>query len=383
MRMPRLPRFKIHLSVGLKVAGMVVLFELIMLVAYTLLTNVFITAETLQEILHLNQQNLLIVTLSGSLVLAGYLSYLVITRIFNPVSILIHGTEEVIKGNLDLKLKIETNDELQILADRFNAMAAKLKSERDTLENKVRERTRELEESQKKELERQKDVLRIKDEFLFVAAHELRTPVTAIRWSLESVDNPKKLSLEVQEALNDAISASRTLAELVEDLLNMARLDSNRLEFAREPVDLIALVNATLKELAPIAERKEVALKVDVGDGTTKQALADARRLREVLVNLIGNAIKFNKLKGKVLVHVGVAGDRVSLRVEDSGPGISPEDQKHVFEKFWRSKAQSSVEGSGLGLFITKRLVDGMGGEIGFESVPGKGTTFKILLPSA
>lgn len=380
--MKRFTRFRLHLTVGLKVAAMVILFEIIMITAYTIVTNLILDEQSLLRFLNLSQQNLIAVVLISSLVLAGYLTYMVITRIFSPVSLLTRGTEELIKGNLDYKLDIHTHDELEVLAERFNAMAAALKTERDSLENKVRERTRELEESQRKELERQKEVLHLKDEFLFVAAHELRTPVTSIRWSLEGVAD-RKMTSEVKQAFEDALSSSRSLANLVDDLLNMARLDAKRIPFKKEYVDLAEAARTVLKDLEPLASQRGIAMELDVAEGLIGMALADTRRVGEVLTNLAGNAVKFNREKGSVKVRVRREGLKMRVDVGDTGPGLPPDEQKHLFEKFWRSKSQTGVEGSGLGLFIAKRLVEGMNGSISFESEPGKGTTFTVLLPAA
>ncbi len=380
--MKRQWRPKFHLSVGLKTAGIVILFEFIMLTAYTILTNLFVSQQQFLEAINFNSQNLLIIILISSFVMAGYLTYLFITRIFSPVSELIKVTDNIIKGDLDQRVEIRTGDELEVLAERFNAMAAALRAERASLENKVRQRTGALEESQRKEIERQNEILHLKDEFLFVAAHELRTPVTSIRWSLESIEDAPKLSKEVKLALNDAILASKDLSALVEDLLNMSRLDSKRIEFKKEPVDLLEVVNDVVKELSPMAKKRNVALKADLTGSVSNKALADARRLREVLINLVSNGIKFNHENGRVVIKAGSGGDKARISVEDDGPGISPEEQKHLFEKFWRSKAQTGVEGSGLGLFITKRLVEGMNGTVSFESKLGRGTTFTVFLPT-
>jgi signal transduction histidine kinase len=369
-------------NVGLKVAAMVVFFEMLMIVAYTIVTNLILDEQSLLRFLNLSQQNLIAIVLISSLVLAGYLTYAVITRIFSPVSILTHGTEEIIKGNLDLKLDIRTKDELQILAERFNAMAAALKAERESLENKVRERTRALEEAQKQELVRQSEILHLKDEFLFVAAHELRTPVTSIRWSLESVAD-RKMSADVRQAFEDAMHAGVNLSTLVEDLLNMARLDSKRIPFKKEFVNPKEVSQVVLKGLQPVAAKRKVELALEAPEGLIGMALADERRVNEVLTNLIGNGIKFNKEGGRVTVRIEREKSAMRFDVVDDGPGIPPEEQKHLFEKFWRSASQTGVEGSGLGLFITKRLVEGMNGKIAFESAPGKGTTFTVRLPLA
>lgn len=373
---------RIRINVGLKVAAMVIFFEILMVIAYTIVTNIILDEQTLARVLNLSEQNLVTVVLIASLVLAGYLTYMVITRIFSPVSELTRGTEQIMAGNLDLTLHVKTGDELEVLAERFNAMAAALRVERESLENKVRERTRALEAVQRQELERQTDVLKLKDEFLFVAAHELRTPVTSIRWSLESVSD-RKMSDDIRLAFEDAMTASKNLGTLVEDLLNMARLDSRRIPFKKEFVNLVETAQVAVKELEPIAEKMKITLSIETPEGLVPMALADDRRVNEVLVNLISNAVKYGRQGGSVAVRISLEEPYMRYDVTDDGPGIAKEEQKHLFEKFWRAKTSSQVEGSGLGLFITKRLVEGMNGVISFESVPGKQTTFTVLLPRA
>ncbi len=375
-------RFRKHLNIGMKVAATVIFFEVLMVVTYAIVTQLIIDDQSISRILNLDRENLVVIILIAALVLAGYLTFLIITRIFLPVDQLTRGTEEIMKGNLDLQLKVKTGDELQVLAERFDAMAAALKAERESLENKVRERTRALEDAQKKEIERQTEILKLKDEFLFVAAHELRTPVTAIRWSLESVAD-RRMSAEIRQAFDDAMNASRNLATLVEDLLNMARLDAKRIPFKKEFVNLLEGAQDVVKEMEPIALKKKISLMIESPDGLIAMALADDRRVSEVLLNLVSNAVKYNHEGGHVWVRIAREDAYLRYDVVDDGPGITAEEQKHLFEKFWRAKSSSGVEGSGLGLFIVKRLVEGMNGEISFKSVPGKSTTFSVKLPAA
>ncbi len=373
---------RIRLNVGLKVAGMVIFFEVLMLAAYVIVTNFFLDEQSFLRAINTDHPYLISVVLVSALVLAGYLTYMVITRIFNPVRMLTVGTEEIMRGNLDVHLDVRTGDELQVLAERFAAMAAALKAERASLENKVKERTRALEEAQKKELERQGEVLKLKDEFLFVAAHELRTPVTSIRWSLESVAD-RKMTADVHQAFEDALNAGENLATLVEDLLNMARLDAKRIPFKKEFVNMKDVAQGVVAEMAPIAAKKKVEIRLDAPEGLPGMALADERRVREVLVNLVSNAVKYNKKGGHVTILIGQDDPFLQYQVTDDGPGIPAQEQHHLFEKFWRAKNTSGIEGSGLGLFITKRLVDGMNGLISFESVEGERTTFTVKLPAA
>lgn len=375
-------RSRSRFGVGMKVAMMMVFFEIILLITYGILTQFFVDgSELVARILNVENQIAIVLMLSASLVLAGYLTFLFIVRIFSPVSDLIRGTEEIMNGNLDFKLETKTGDELQVLAERFNAMAKALKEERESMENKVRERTRALEEAQKKELEKQAQLLQLKDEFLFVASHELKTPVTSIRWSLESANDVKKIPKDAKVFIEDAMMASRNLVALVNDLLNMARLDTQTIAFKEENVNAASLIKEVVKETAALAKETGVELIGDVEGSDGLSVLADERRLREVLVNLIGNALKYNDKKdGHVWVRGKKLGDHVELSVVDDGPGIKESDRKHIFEKFWRAAEHKDKEGSGLGLFITRRLVEGMNGSISFESEIGKGTSFKIRL---
>lgn len=369
-------------NIGLKVAGTVIFFEVLLIVTYTIVTQIIFDEQTYTHILNLDRQNLIAIILVSTLVLAGYFTFMVITRIFGPVALLTRGTEEIMKGNFNVRMTVKTGDELQVLAERFDAMADALRTERESLENKVKERTRALEEAQKKEIERQTEVLKLKDEFLFVAAHELRTPVTSIRWSLESIAD-RRMNAEIRQAFEDAVAASKNLATLVEDLLNMARLDAKRIPFKKEFVNLLDAAKGIVKEMEPIAAKKKVSLEIEEENGLVTMALADDRRVDEVLTNLVSNAVKYNRDGGHVRIRISREEPYLRYDVIDDGPGIAPEEQKHLFEKFWRAKASSGVEGSGLGLFIVKRLVEGMNGTISFKSVPNKETVFTVRLPAA
>ncbi len=371
-----------RLNIGLKVAATVIFFEVLMIATYFIVTKLIFDDQDFIRVLNLNRQHIIIIILVSTLVLAGYLTYLVITRIFGPVAMLTRGTEEIMKGNLDFHLKVKTGDELEVLAERFDSMAATLKAERESLENKVRERTRALETAQTKENERQHEILKLKDEFLFVAAHELRTPVTSIRWSLESIAD-RRMSGEIRQAFDDAMNASKSLATLVEDLLNMARLDVKGIPFKKEFVNLLGAAQEIIKEMQPIAHKKKIGLEIDVDESLVAMALADERRVNEVLTNLVSNAVKYNREGGHVKIRITREEPYLRYDVIDDGPGIAADEQKHLFEKFWRAKSTSGIEGSGLGLFIVKRLVQGMNGTITFKSVPNKETTFTVKLPSA
>ncbi|MDO8493205.1 MAG: ATP-binding protein [bacterium] len=254
------------------------------------------------------------------------------------------------------------------------------------LEQRVEARTKDLKESQERELEKAKSVAKLKDEFVFVAAHELRAPITAIRGFLElaSSDN-KKIPKGMAENLEQVHYASDHLNHLVNDLLEVARSEADAMEIKIAPVDIYSLVRDIIKELSPTAKKSKVKLQCDIKASCV--ALADADKIKEVLVNLISNAIKYNREGGSVFVQSVFIPetDRVFIEVMDTGYGIPQAEQDKIFGKFFRASSanNSQILGTGLGLFITKMLVQKMGGDITFTSVPEAGTTFSFYLKKA
>jgi signal transduction histidine kinase len=225
------------------------------------------------------------------------------------------------------------------------------------------------------------DLLALKDQFVFVAAHELRAPVTAIKWALEVLQkkNPQAFSVSPESLEALSINSNRLL-NLVEDLLQVSRLESGVVKITREPIELRSVADASLAAFAGEAEKRGIALCSSIPRDV--RVVADPVRLREVFDNLVGNAIKFNKVGGTVTLAASVDDEHtVSFSVADTGLGLSKEDTSHVFEKFWRSSGVNRIEGTGLGLFIVQQLVVRMDGEISFTSALGKGTTFHIRLP--
>lgn len=256
------------------------------------------------------------------------------------------------------------------------------------LESRVEARTKDLEESQKREVEKAKAVAKLKDEFFFVATHELRAPITAIRGFLELVNtSKKKMPKDLEENLGDISYASDHLNQLVNDLLEIARSESEAMKINTEPVDIDELVDEIIRELSPIAKKSKVKLR----NGTfyALKALADRAKVKEVLVNLISNAIKYNREDGLVYIQVvSVPGtDKVFIEIRDTGYGIPLDQQDKIFGKFFRATSEdtSKILGTGLGLFLTRMLIQKMGGDISFSSIPGDGggTTFSFYLKKA
>ena len=225
--------------------------------------------------------------------------------------------------------------------------------------------------------------VRERDEFLSIASHELRTPVTALQLQLQLIQRAASRSGgDLPEGVGEKLATlerqSRRIGVLVNALLDVSRLRLGRLELHREAVELTALVRETASQLAPEGARAGSALEV-VTQGPV-EGQWDRLRLEQVLTNLLSNAFKFGQGK-PITLTVGGDGERAVLGVQDEGLGIALADQQRVFGRFERAVPTHRFGGLGLGLYIAREIVEAHGGEISLASIPGAGTTFTITLP--
>ena len=226
-----------------------------------------------------------------------------------------------------------------------------------------------------------------KTEFLSAMSHELRTPLNAVlgfSQMLEMNDAKEPLTSTQRKCVDHIHRAGEHLLDLINEILDLAKIETGRLSLMIESVDLREVLRESLYLVAPMAEPAEIALTVEPSPEPPPQVLADSVRLKQVLVNLLSNAIKYNRHQGTVTVGEATAGGRLRLTVRDSGRGISPAHLGQLFQPFNRLSADmSGIEGTGIGLTITRRLVLLMGGEIGVDSRLGEGSAFWIELPLA
>lgn len=227
-------------------------------------------------------------------------------------------------------------------------------------------------------------VEQMKQELIAIATHELRTPITGIKGYLDMIleGDTGKLGPDTQETIEEVVKINQRLADLVDDLLNVGRIEQGRIEIKPVAMDIAKLIEEVVKELQIQAKEKNLELRFEKHE--MEQVKADTERTRQILINLIGNAIKYTPT-GSVTVTLGKNEHQVIVAVEDTGMGISPEGQKNLFEKFYRVKTEKTrvITGTGLGLWIVKQLVEKQGGKIWFESQEGKGSTFHFSLPMA
>ncbi len=212
--------------------------------------------------------------------------------------------------------------------------------------------------------------------------HEFRTPLgglTAAAHLLQRPDLPNDQRAKITQTVYDEV---QRLSGMANDFLELARLESGRARFVKEPVHLGGLIGECVEIVRHQAEEEQIPIELDI-DPSVSTVPGDRNRLKQVILNLLTNAIKYNNSGGKVLVQLRREGEQVLASVSDSGKGIPAESLPHIFERFYRVPDQESrVGGTGLGLAISKRITEAHQGTISVESQPGQGTTFTIALPS-
>lgn len=233
--------------------------------------------------------------------------------------------------------------------------------------------------------EREKAVSRAKSEFLTIAAHQLRTPLTSIRWALHKLAAGDTSSPDAKKLLDMSYASSARMANLIDDLLNVTRLEEGKfgLNFKKAPID--PLIERVLVEFRPLAEERKISLTYQKPERILPLAFLDEERLALVLSNLIGNAVNYTPEEGSVEIRAELDREgRILVSVKDTGIGIAPEKRERLFTKFFRDEEAVRLHpnGSGLGLFIAKNVVERHGGKIWAESEVGKGSTFYFTIPT-
>src|SRR5580700_6873319 len=289
--------------------------------------------------------------------------------------------------------------ELSILIDAFNEMLAQiqqsegaLRHAHDQLEQRVKERTAELETAKKEVEEFSYSVIRakeeveraskFKDQFLSTMSHELRTPLNAVLGFSDLLADERYGSLNdrQQRYVGHIHTGGKHLLKLISDILDLSKIEAGKMELTREDVTVSSAFSEVISTLYPLAEKKSQALLQKVE--SSLHVYADGMRFKQILLNLAGNAIKFTPDGGRIELTAFQVDDQVRVEVRDNGAGIPPEQQQRIFEAFFRlTETGRATEGTGLGLAITARLVELHGGKLGIESQPGEGTCFYFFLP--
>jgi two-component system sensor histidine kinase BarA len=251
-------------------------------------------------------------------------------------------------------------------------------------------------ETQHKKLEemygRLKDLDRLKSSFLATVSHELRTPLTSIIGYSEMLNEGMAgtLNPEQKEYVSTIMEKGDTLLRLISSILDISQIEAGKVRLAFEPVDVGALCLSAASSLKPQATKKGLVLEVKLPPIAQRRPSGDREKLKQVIVNLLANAVKFTSKGGKITVTLGEIGPQSELGVEgyritvsDTGQGIPLDQQDKIFQSFYQVDSSSTREhgGAGLGLAIVKSYVEGHRGQVGVQSTPGQGTTFSVVLP--
>jgi signal transduction histidine kinase len=315
------------------------------------------------------------------------LSVLLARRLVRPVTQIGTAAARIGAGAYDERIELRRRDELGGLADELNGMAASLQASVQSLEQKVEERTRELQRALA-ELSRKGRQLEVasehKSEFLANMSHELRTPLNAIigfsqvlRQGLFGPVNAKQ-----EEYLDDILSSGNHLLSLINDVLDLSKVEAGQVELEVASFSVREALERGVVMVREPATKHGVRLSLELAPGVDLVE-GDERRLRQVIFNLLSNAVKFTPEGGEVVVATASRDHEVLISVNDTGPGIPLEDHERIFEEFQQTDVGvRQREGTGLGLALSKRLVELHGGRIWVESEAGHGSRFVFTLPA-
>jgi signal transduction histidine kinase len=320
------------------------------------------------------------------LLVAVVTSVLLARNLVRPIESIQVAAAKIGSGALDQRIDISSRDELGALAEEFNRMAARLQASYVGLEQQVQARTHEL-GSALAELDEKSRELEAashhKSEFLADMSHELRTPLNAISGFSQVLR--KQLLGEINEKqaeyLDDILASARHLLSLIDDVLDLAKVEAGQIELEVTPFSLRGALEHGVVIVRERATREGVRISLSSDPGVDT-LMGDERRITQVVFNLLSNAVKFAPAGSTVDIAVAPLDGQVRISISDSGPGIAPADQERIFEEFQQAAAgKEQREGTGLGLALSRRLVELHGGHIWVDSELGKGSTFAFTLP--
>jgi PAS domain S-box-containing protein len=236
-----------------------------------------------------------------------------------------------------------------------------------------------------RDITKEKQIDEMKSQFVSYASHQLRTPLGSIRWNMEMLlgGDYGQLPAPAHEALEQNYANTLRLIKLVNDLLNVSRIEEGRVKENPQPTDLVQVIRTVIKELTPEAGEHQIKIAFQEKTDNLPNVTLDSDRFHEVIENLVSNGIKYSQPNDQVDVLITRMNQKIEIKVKDVGIGIPKADQARIYDKFFRAEnaAKTDTEGTGLGLFVTKAYVEAWGGAITFESQEGVGTTFTVTLP--
>ncbi len=307
--------------------------------------------------------------------------------IVKPLNHLREVSDEISRGNYDLRARIQTSDEFEELADSFNRMLRHLTDTQAELRAVNKDHDRKIDELAQANMQLH-EMNRMKSDFLSSMSHELRTPLNSIIGFADVLKENDSLNDKQKRYAGNIGSSGRSLLEMINDILDLAKAESGKMEVRLTEFQLDPVVNSQCDLVRSLSEEKNIDLSAHV-EQELPPLYQDQGKLQQILINLLSNAIKFTPEGGRITVRANRDSMRhLVLTVEDTGVGIAEEERRVIFEKFRQGTRTVGTDhltrefsGSGLGLSIVKELSRLLGGEVDFESELGKGSTFRVRVP--
>ena len=299
---------------------------------------------------------LLIFSIAAAIIISIFIAIMLSNRFTKPLGMMKTAATQISAGDYSVKTGVSQPDEIGELAIAMDEMACKLDAaSKETLK-----------------------LDKLRKDFIANISHELRTPVTVIRGSLEALcDGVVSDAAKIAEYHSQMLSESFYLERLVTDLLDLARLQNPDFAIEMEAVDLKDIAEDAIRGMKHIAEKKDIKILLTC-DGTNYAATGDYARLRQMLIVVLDNAIKFSPTGKKVCVALSAAENTIDMVIQDEGCGIDPDDLPNIFERFYKQRSEENKTGTGLGLAVAKQIADRHGIEIEVISNPNRGTEFRF-----
>ncbi|MBC8378942.1 MAG: HAMP domain-containing histidine kinase [Planctomycetes bacterium] len=330
--------------------------------------------------------NRLWVVVAGLLAATGAMVafYTIFQRvILRPIRQLRSQVNNIAEGNYDIRSSIQTGDEYERLSVAFNHMLDNLMESQHKLEGANEQLDAKISQLSEKNIELYK-ANKLKSEFLANMSHEFRTPLNAILGFAELLREKPAADVEKSKRwAENIVSSGRSLLNMINDLLDLAKAEAGRMELRIEKTSIPQVLEGLSAFFSPLTEQKMIKVRLEVAEDLPL-VQTDSQKLQQILYNLLSNAIKFTPERGRIQLSALMRDDTtVRISVTDTGPGISPESQLHIFEKFRQLDGSITRrgEGTGLGLAISKQLADLLAATISLESELGKGSTFILDVP--
>src|SRR6185503_14882125 len=312
------------------------------------------------------------------LIIAGsFGGWLMSQTITKPLKQLSSAAVAIADGNYSSRVDVDRDDELGKLAKSFNIMSARVRATQQELEQIVEERTREL-QTAITDIKDQQESDRKKDEFISIASHELKTPLTTLKAFFQLAGREMQPQQKSYNFFGNANRQLNRMERLITDLLDVSRINSGKMEYNFEEFDIQKLLKDTIESAQQISPEHRLVLE----ESTAVNVNGDRHRIEQVIVNLLSNAVKYSPEADKVLIWSELKGKSVLVTVKDFGIGIAKKHLGDLFDRYYRIEgSQYRFQGLGLGLFISSEIVKRHGGSISVQSEPGKGSSFTFELP--